>query len=88
MTGPESMGCQDFVELVTDYLEDRLDAPTRARFDAHLDLCPPCVRYLQQIRDAREVLGRVELDTISAGARDQLLTAFRTWRAGRSGESS
>jgi anti-sigma factor RsiW len=75
------MACQDFVELVTDYLEDRLDAPTRTRFAAHLDLCPPCARYLQQIRDSREVLGRVDLDTISAGARDQLLSAFRSWRA-------
>lgn len=88
MTEPESMACQDFVELVTDYLEDHLDARTRARFEAHLELCPPCVRYLQQIRDSREILGRVELDTISAGARDQLLTAFRTWRADRSRESS
>ena len=87
MTGPDSMACQDFVELVTDYLEDRLDAPTLARFEAHLETCPPCVLYLQQIRDSLEALGRVELDSISADARDQLLTVFRTWRSDRSGES-
>ena len=44
-----------------------------ARFEAHLGLCPPCALYLQQIRDSRETLGRVELDTISEDARDQRL---------------
>jgi len=77
------MACQDFVELVTDYLEGHLDEVSRARFERHLDECPPCVSYLQQIRDAQGVLGRVELDTISDDARDQLLTAFRFWRSGR-----
>ena len=32
--------CQDFVELVTDYLEGALDEDTVRRFDAGLALCP------------------------------------------------
>ncbi|MEP7019595.1 MAG: zf-HC2 domain-containing protein [Pseudonocardiales bacterium] len=79
--------CREFAELVTDYLEDRLDGLTRACFEQHLRACPGCDTYLDQIRESRRVLGRVVLDTISADARGQLLAAFRTWRSGRSGGS-
>jgi anti-sigma factor RsiW len=75
--------CQEFVELVTGYLDDTMDRPTRARFEQHLSTCPGCADYVDQIRTTRQVLGRVDLETISDAARGQLLTAFRTWRSGR-----
>lgn len=78
--------CREFVDLVTDYIEDRLDAESRARFEQHVAVCPGCARYLDQIRESMQVLGRVSLDTISPAARDQLLDAFRSWSSGRSGE--
>jgi anti-sigma factor RsiW len=80
--------CQTFVELVTDYLEHVLDADARARFERHIVACPGCADYLDQIRMTQRVLGRVELDTISAGARGQLLAAFRDWRSTRPGDAS
>lgn len=83
MSAADDMDCQDFVELVTEYLEDRLDELTRRRFDDHLATCPYCELYLEQIRDTRIALGRVELETISLEARDQLVAAFRTWRGSR-----
>ncbi len=79
--------CREFVELVTEYLEDRLDVGARARFDQHVAACPGCARYLEQIRASNRLLGRVTLDTISPEARDQLLDAFRSWRSGRSDAS-
>lgn len=79
--------CQEFVELVTEYLEDRMDLDVRTRFEQHVDGCPGCARYLDQIRDTRRVLGRVDLDTLPARARDQLLNAFRAWRSARAGDS-
>jgi anti-sigma factor RsiW len=80
--------CRQFVELVTDYLEDELDPDTRRRFETHVAGCPGCARYLDQIRETRRVLGRVQLETISAGARAQLLTAFRAWRSAEPGSGS
>ncbi len=77
------MTCRELVELVTDYLERRLDADRRRRFEQHVAACPGCARYLRQIRDAAQVLGRVSLDTISPEARGQLIDAFRTWRSSR-----
>ena len=44
MTGPVIPGgisCREVVELVTTYLDGSLDADTRARFEAHLELCGP-----------------------------------------------
>jgi anti-sigma factor RsiW len=79
--------CRDFVELVTEYLEERLDAESRGRFERHIAACPGCARYLRQIRESTLALGHVTLDTISAEARDQLLAAFRSWRSGQSGDS-
>lgn len=78
--------CREFVELVTEYLEDRLDTETRTRFDQHVAVCPGCARYLDQIRASTRVLGRVTLDTISPTARDQLMGAFRSWRSSRPAE--
>ncbi len=79
--------CREFVDLVTDYLDDLLDASSRARFEQHVAACPGCARYLDQIRASTRVLGRVTLDPLSPAARGQLMDAFRSWRSGRSGES-
>ncbi len=78
------MTCREFVELVTEYLENRLDVEARRRFEQHVAACPGCARYLGQIRESARALGRVSLETISPEARTQLMDAFRTWRSGRS----
>jgi anti-sigma factor RsiW len=44
------MTCQELVELVTDYLEDALTPEERERFEAHLDDCPGCRAYVEQMR--------------------------------------
>lgn len=75
--------CQDIVELVTAYLDDAMDLHTRQRFEQHVSTCPGCSEYLDQIRASQQVLGWVDLETISGYARGQLLMAFRTWRSKR-----
>ena len=45
------MNCDEFVELVTAYLEGTLDEATERRFTGHLAECDGCDRYLDQIRD-------------------------------------
>jgi anti-sigma factor RsiW len=75
--------CQEFVELVTDYFEDRLPAEDRARFVRHLEVCEHCTRYMAQLRTTINTLGRIEPEQISPDARDALLDAFRDWKSGR-----
>jgi anti-sigma factor RsiW len=77
-TQPE-MACRELVELVTDYLEDRLSARDRARFEAHLGECEYCATYVEQMRQTIRTLGRIPEESISSEARDALLTAFRGW---------
>jgi anti-sigma factor RsiW len=73
------MTCQELVELVSDYVDDRLDAQVRERFEAHLGVCPDCREYVDQMRGSVRALGGLPEDALSAAARDELLRAFTGW---------
>ena len=73
------MRCNEFVELVTAYLEHTLDEETEQRFVEHLALCDGCDRYLDQIRRTVAELGHLPEERLSSIARDHLLGAFRDW---------
>lgn len=72
--------CQEIVELVTDYLEDKLDQETRVRVEDHLGLCPGCQTYLRQMRETASRLGEIPVDTLSDETQQALLSAFRDYR--------
>jgi anti-sigma factor RsiW len=74
--------CRHAVELVTDYLEGALSARDRARFEAHLALCPHCSRYLEQMRASITAVGRIEPEALDPEVRDELVALYRRWRAG------
>lgn len=76
----EEMTCQELVELVTDYLEETLPDAERRRFEDHLDECPWCVTYLEQMRQVVQTLGELSEEALSPQARDDLLHAFRGWK--------
>lgn len=80
MTKTGVLTCREIVELVTDYLEGDLNDDTRNALEAHLDVCPGCVRYVEQIRETVAILGEVDADTLSAEAQAGLLQAFRGFR--------
>lgn len=69
--------CQEFVELVTDYLEGALDEDTTARFEQHLAACQGCETYLNQMEETASRLGEIPVETLSDDARSRLLSAFR-----------
>lgn len=73
------MPCRELVELITDYLENRLAPRDRARFEAHLAECEACVMYLEQFRETIRTLGRLPQESLSSQARDALTAAFRGW---------
>jgi anti-sigma factor RsiW len=83
MTGrviPGGISCREVVELVTTYLDGSLDADTRARFEAHLELCGPCVEYVAQIRATSRLAAAAVAELEVRPDRDALLDAFRTFR--------
>jgi anti-sigma factor RsiW len=73
------MPCRELVELITDYLEDRLSPVDRRRFEAHLATCDACRTYLEQFRQTIRALGRLPEESLSSEARNALLAAFRDW---------
>lgn len=77
-----SISCQEFVELVTDYLEDTMNPELKKRFEDHLAECPGCKVYLDQIRETIRHAGRLAGDDLSPPAKEALLEAFGHWRSG------
>lgn len=71
------MDCNQFVELVTAYLDGSLDVETRSRFDTHVLECDGCDNYLQQFRTTVATLGKVDDADLNPAFRDRLMNAFR-----------
>jgi predicted anti-sigma-YlaC factor YlaD len=76
----DELACQELVELVTDYLEERLNASERVRFETHLAECAGCRTYLEQMRLSLRVLGKVSDGAIGVEARERLLNVYRAWK--------
>jgi predicted anti-sigma-YlaC factor YlaD len=84
MTSVREMPCQELVEVITDYLEGALSPEDRLRFEEHLSVCSGCRNYLDQMRTTIRATGALKQESIPAGIREQLLTAFRAWKRERS----
>ena len=76
------MTCDEFVELVTAFLDGALDPATEDRFVEHLSLCDGCERYLAQFRTTIAELGELPPESLSPAVRADLLDAFRGWYRG------
>lgn len=74
------MSCQQFVEIVTDYLEQQLDEARRLWTEEHLAECDACRTYLDQMRQTISSLRGLGDATLDAARRDEILAAMRAAR--------
>jgi anti-sigma factor RsiW len=74
---PGGISCREVVEIVTAYLDGALDSDTRAKFEAHLELCGPCIEYVEQIRATSRLAAVAVAELEVRPDRDALLNAFR-----------
>jgi anti-sigma factor RsiW len=74
--------CQEFVELVTEYLDGALAPAEQVRFAAHIDHCDGCNEYLAQFRETIAVVGHLPPESIPPEAEAKLLEVFRDWQRG------
>lgn len=51
MSRSPDMTCREFVEFLMAYLDQEVTPEQRAEFERHMDLCPPCVHYLDTYRE-------------------------------------
>jgi anti-sigma factor RsiW len=72
--------CKELVELVSDYFEDALPPDERARFEAHLQKCDGCDRYVEQMHQTILALGALNQDAVPPEAQEKLLQVFRDFR--------
>jgi Putative zinc-finger len=73
--------CAQLVELVTDFLEQRLTLRDTERFEEHIAFCDGCSRYFEQMRATISATGRLRADDLTPELHDRLLDAFRGWRS-------
>lgn len=71
------LNCDEFVEMVTEFLDGALDSEQEREFVDHLAMCDGCDGYLSQFRRTISTLGELPPDRLPDEARSALLAAFR-----------
>jgi anti-sigma factor RsiW len=79
-THAAELACVEVVELVTDYLEGVLPEAEARRLERHLDTCPGCTEYLQQLRTIAGSLRGLTEEAFPVEIREGLVADFRELR--------
>ena len=74
------LNCQEVVELVTDYLEQALLPEKRAQFEKHIESCPGCDTYLEQVQQTIMMLRKLSEQQSFPETKQDLLELFRNWK--------
>ena len=75
--------CQQWTELITDYLEGALPRGLVKAINRHLGACPHCTEYLAQMQRTIEITGSLPLDEhVPAEMIDALQHAFEDFHHG------
>ncbi len=80
---PSEIICQQWVEMVTDYLEGALPVDLQEAADRHLAACPNCREYLEQMRRTIAVSGHLRDGDVPEDVGDALARAFTDFQQGR-----
>jgi anti-sigma factor (TIGR02949 family) len=79
-TEADDLACIEVVELITDYLEGALRTADARRLERHLETCPGCTEYLDQMQAIAGSVGACSEYSIPTDMRDGLIAAFRELR--------
>ncbi len=74
-----NLTCKSFIELVTAYLEGELPEAEQRRFEAHLEDCPYCTTYLEQMRQTIRMVGQLSEASLGPEVKADMLHRFRDW---------
>jgi anti-sigma factor RsiW len=72
----DDLACIDAVELVTDYLEGALPPAAVQRLELHLETCPGCTDYVEQLRTIAGSLAGVTEESLPPDVRAAVIAAF------------
>jgi anti-sigma factor RsiW len=80
---PKGIACQQFVEMVTDFLDGALSPADRVAMEAHLADCEDCTEYVAQLqelisRNAARLDGPGDALCLPPGLLNTLMDAYRS----------
>ena len=78
---PKELVCREFVELVSDYLEDLLSLSDKAHFEKHLRECVGYERYLDQMKITIASVGSLSVEKMQPETMDEFMRTFRDWHS-------
>ena len=84
----KELNCQEVVELVTDYLEQALLPETQEHFAHHIEQCPGCKVYLEQVQQTIVMLRKLSEQQTFPETKQELLEIFRDWKQDESKSDS
>jgi len=82
------LNCQEVVELVTDYLEQVLLPEKQAQFEEHIEECPGCDTYLEQVQQTIMMLRKLSEQQTFPETKQDLVEIFRKWKQNESKSDS
>lgn len=82
MLTSNKLTCKEVVELVTDYLEEALLPEMEAQFEEHVESCPGCTIYVQQVRQTISMLQKLTQEPAFPETKEELLQIFQEWKKG------
>lgn len=80
------MNCRECTDFLIDYLNGDLPAAQQRVFEGHLELCPPCVAYLESYR-ATLALGELVREEPAEPLPDAMVHAILAARAAKTEKS-
>jgi anti-sigma factor RsiW len=72
--------CQEFVELVTDYLDGALSRRDHKRMEKHVAACDGCKAYMESITVTVRAIGELPPEPADEHVKQHLMAAFRDLR--------
>jgi anti-sigma factor RsiW len=77
------VNCREFFGFLDDYLTAALDATTLDTFARHIELCPPCLRYLATYRATIDIAHRAEIveGPVESSVPEELIQAILNSRS-------
>lgn len=73
---------QVILDLLIEYEDGTMAAAERADFERHIEMCPPCVRFLTTYRATGKTLKLLKLEEIPSDLAQSVLAFVRS-RAGK-----
>ena len=70
------MNCYDAIDLMGDAIEGSVAESARAGLEEHLEECPACRNYMDQLRLTRRALGHLPPPDRTSARRSELIERF------------